>query len=69
MATDPMTGKHNHGASWTDEATRELADLFASGRTVPEIAKQLGRTQEAIRSIGLRRGLIKPRPRRSDPAS
>lgn len=40
----------NNGKRWDDEADAELRDRVALGQFIPEIARGMGRSQEAIRT-------------------
>ena len=42
---------------WTDDERAELLRLVAAGRFSPEIARELGRTQEAVRRQAALAGL------------
>lgn len=47
MATN---GRVSHGRPWDEEADATLRRLVQDGALLPEIARTLGRTQEAVRS-------------------
>jgi hypothetical protein len=38
-----------HGARWTDEADAELRNRVAAKQTIAQIAREMGRTMDAIR--------------------
>ncbi|WCT72784.1 hypothetical protein PQ455_14230 [Sphingomonas naphthae] len=42
--------RKRHNQPWTDEADAELARHIASGALLPEIARAMERSQEAVRS-------------------
>lgn len=39
-----------HGARWDEAADAELRRRFAEGQLLPEVAKALNRSQEAVRT-------------------
>ena len=39
-----------HGARWDDAADEELRRRFSDGQLLPEVAKALNRSQEAVRT-------------------
>ena len=51
----------NAGKSWDSALDKALAELFDSGRSVTHMAKQLGRTNEAIAARLVRIGKIADR--------
>jgi DNA-binding NarL/FixJ family response regulator len=51
----------NAGKPWADEQDKALADLFDSGRTVANIAKELQRTRGSIASRLVRLGKVSDR--------
>ena len=57
----PLGDRPNFNAPWTDELFAELEGHLKAGRTIPEIAKIMGRSQEAIRNKAWRRRLLPPR--------
>lgn len=48
-AVGHMAARHN-GQRWTPEADAELAERSARGELLPAMAKDMGRTQEALRT-------------------
>lgn len=58
-----MNGRPSHGRPWNEEADGELRRMLADGAMLPEIARAMGRTQEAVRS----RANILKLPVRSSP--
>lgn len=52
---------------WTAEELDKLCAAFSMGRSVPEIARDLGRSQEAVRGKAQRLGLTQRRTRRARP--
>ncbi|WP_116807345.1 TnsA endonuclease N-terminal domain-containing protein [Steroidobacter cummioxidans] len=50
--------KERHGKGWLPEETQILLDAFAAGRSVAEIAHQLGRSERAVQIRAERHGLI-----------
>ena len=58
------TGMHRpgHGRRWDAQADADLRERVAQGQFLPEIARAMGRTQEAVRS---RANLLKVRVRSS----
>jgi hypothetical protein len=54
----------NCAAPWTPEALGDLAEMLRAGQTIPEIAKIMGRSQEAIRNKAWRMGLLRSRIRK-----
>ena len=47
----------NHRVLWTPEAVETMRQLARDGRSPREIARQLGRTEEAIRNRAAREGI------------
>jgi hypothetical protein len=43
-------GRPAHGQKWDDAADAELKARVAAGEMLPDIARAMGRTQEAVRS-------------------
>lgn len=58
-----MNGRPSHGQPWDEDADSELRRLIDGGAMLPEIARAMGRTQEAVRS----RANILKMPVRSSP--
>ena len=52
---------------WTAEELDKLCAAFSMGRPVPDIARDLGRSQEAVRGKAQRLGLTQRRTRRARP--
>ena len=47
----PMERRRSgHGSRWDEQADADLRDRIARGEFLPEIARAMGRTQEAVRS-------------------
>lgn len=40
----------SHGARWDDEADQELRRRFAEGQLLPDVARAMNRSQEAVRT-------------------
>jgi hypothetical protein len=53
-----LTKKPNFRVPWTEEQFEALAAMLDDGKTVPEIAKVMGRSQEAVRAKAWVRGLL-----------
>ena len=53
----------NYAARWTAEDQARVAAELKAGRTIPEIAKAMGRSQEAVRSKAWKAGLLPARKR------
>jgi hypothetical protein len=52
---------------WTADELDRLCAAFSTGRSVADIARDLGRSQEAVRGKAQRLGLTPRRARRSRP--
>jgi hypothetical protein len=39
-----------HGSRWDEEADAELRQRFAAGQLLPEVARAMSRSQEAVRT-------------------
>lgn len=65
-----MLIRTHHRHRWTPEEDAELIRLFADGAYTQTVARQLGRSQEAVRtraeSLGISVRSAPPRPRRGD---
>ena len=60
----PRANPHaNTKEPWTDELIAELTDMLAAGRSIPEIAAEMGRSQEAVRGKAWKHGLLSPKKR------
>ena len=57
----PRIDRPNAQAPWTDQEFERLAELIRGGKSIPEIAVTLGRSQEAVRNRARLRGLLQPR--------
>jgi predicted transcriptional regulator len=69
-----LINKPNFKAPWTEEHYATLAEMVIAGRTIPEIAKAMGRSQESVRNKIWQRGLTQRTRKRAvkilvDPAS
>jgi len=62
-----ITDRPNYAARWTPAEFEQLVAELKAGRTVPEIAKAMGRSQEAIRTKAWQAGLLPSRRRKSSP--
>ena len=60
-----MFDRPNYAVRWTDEQFEQLAEMLSKGRPVPEIAKVLGRSQEAVRNKAWQRGLLPAKARKA----
>jgi hypothetical protein len=58
-----LTERQNCAAPWTPEDFELVAAGLKVGRTIPELAKAMGRSQEAIRSKAWKAGLLPSRKR------
>jgi hypothetical protein len=56
-----LTDKPNYRVLWSQEDLARMADMLAGGHTIPEIAKVMGRSQEAVRNRATSAGLMKQR--------
>jgi hypothetical protein len=60
----------HHRQRWTPEEDMQLIRLFADGAFTQDVARRLGRSQEAVRtraeSLGISVRSAPPRARRSD---
>ena len=56
--------RSNHTKAWLAEDIEQMADLIASGRSIPEMANILGRSQEAVRTRANDLNLLPKRARR-----
>lgn len=45
-----MTKPRQHGARWDDAADAELRKRFAAGELLPDVARAMNRSQEAVRT-------------------
>jgi hypothetical protein len=45
-----MIKRTRHGARWDEEADEELRRRFAAGELLPEVARAMNRSQEAVRT-------------------
>ena len=54
----------NHTKPWHADDIEEMAALIFEGRTVPEMANILGRSQEAVRTKANDLNFLPKRPRR-----
>ena len=46
-----LANKPNYRAPWTATDDNQLIELLAAGRSIPEIASHLGRSQEAVATL------------------
>ena len=53
-----LTNRPNYRAPWTAEDCQRLATLLQSNRSMFEVAKELGRSQEAVRNKAWKLGLL-----------
>lgn len=56
-----LIDKPNYRVAWSQADLARMADMLASGGTIPEIAKAMGRSQEAVRNKATNAGLMKQR--------
>jgi hypothetical protein len=47
---DFMIKRTRHGARWDEESDAELRRRFSEGELLPEVARAMNRSQEAIRT-------------------
>jgi hypothetical protein len=45
-----MEKRARHGARWDEEADAELRRRFGDGQLLPEVARAMNRSQEAVRT-------------------
>ncbi len=45
-----MTKPRQHGARWDDAADAELRKRFTAGELLPDVARAMNRSQEAVRT-------------------
>jgi hypothetical protein len=45
-----MIKRTHHGARWDEESDTELRRRFAEGQLLPEVARAMNRSQEAVRT-------------------
>ncbi|MFD1610991.1 hypothetical protein ACFSCW_04160 [Sphingomonas tabacisoli] len=45
-----MVKREHHGARWDEAADEELRRRFAEGQLLPEVARAMNRSQEAVRT-------------------
>ena len=55
----------NHTKPWLAEDIDQLAELIGAGRSIPEMADQLGRSQEAVRTKANDLNFLPKRARRT----
>ena len=58
-----VTDRPSYGVRWTVEDLARVAADFKAGHTIPDIAKAMGRSQEAVRSKLWKAGLLPSRKR------
>ena len=59
-----------HGARWDDVADTELRQRFSEGQLLPEVAKAMNRSQEAVRTrANVLHIPVRSTPRRMSPRS
>ena len=58
----------NSRSPWTEEDFARLRELLSAGQAIPEVAKAMGRSQEAVRNKAWQRGLLQRRPLKNRPA-
>ena len=54
----------NCAEPWTPEDLELVAAGLKAGRTIPELARAMGRSQEAIRAKAWKAGLLPPRKKK-----
>lgn len=59
----------NHTKPWNGDDIELMAELIFAGRTIPEMANILGRTQEAVRVKANDLDFLPKRPRRKSVSS
>lgn len=59
-----LKNRTNHTKAWLAEDIAQMADLIASGRSIPDMADILGRSQEAVRTKANDLNLLPKRARR-----
>ncbi len=59
----------NHQTAWTSDQLELLRQLFSEGKTVPQIATVIERSQEAVRTKGRALDLMPKRARRKSVSS
>lgn len=59
-----------HGAKWDEQADEELRRRFAEGQLLPDVARALNRSQEAVRTrANVLHIPVRSTPRRNGSAS
>ena len=61
--------RSNHLKPWHSDDIEQLAELIFAGRTIPEMANALGRSQEAIRKKANDLDFLPKRARRQSVSS
>ena len=56
-----LADKPNYRAAWSQEDLAQLAVMLVGGHSIPEIARVMGRSQEAVRNRATVAGLMKRR--------
>ena len=59
-----LSNYRNYASRWTTEDFEQLAASVKEGRPIAEIAKSMGRSQEAVRSKAWQGGLLPPRKKK-----
>jgi len=59
-----LTDRPNFKAPWAADQVAELTGLLAEGKTIPEIAEAMGRSQEAVRGKAWKLSLLADRRQR-----
>ena len=64
-----LFSKPNYAARWTSEDYDLLDTALKDGRPIAEIAKAMGRSQEAVRCKAWQGGLLPPRKKKQVPVA
>lgn len=60
----------SHGARWDEESDRELRQRFGEGQLLPDVARAMRRSQEAVRTRANVLGVpVRSTPRRQGPSA
>ena len=66
-----LTDRPNYRVPWSQDDLARMTDMLSRGETIADIAKTMGRSQEAVRNRATAAGLMKKRmfrPRDSKPS-
>ena len=60
-----ITDRPNYAVPWSAKDLAIMTAQIKAGRTIPEVAKAMGRSQEAVRNRAWKAGLLPTRKRNS----